>query len=147
MQVTAHEAFHGRSFDVHKLAPWGCYAVPHLKPKQRKPGKDAAKVRPGIFIWYAEHKGFSACQILDPKKRAIAYVPFEQVEFHQDCFPYKDPKGQKWPPLEITEFPDELTTQDGDELMCRPEMEPYVLNEGLFPLWKDIFPASPDPRP
>eukprot|EP00961_Rhodomonas_salina_P040120 539258-Rhodomonas_salina.1 len=110
-----------------KLVPWGYYAVPHLKKHKRDAGKNAASAKPGVFVGYADHKGFSACQILDTKTRCISVVPYEQVTFHRDCFPYLNPSGQDWPQLEITEIPDELTSIEGSEVMCSPELEPYVM--------------------
>eukprot|EP00961_Rhodomonas_salina_P040121 539259-Rhodomonas_salina.1 len=107
-----YEAYYGRAFDVRKLVPWGCYAVPHLKKHKHDAGKNAASAKPGVFVGYGtDHKGFSACQILDTKTRHISFVPYEQ--------------------LEITEIPDELTSIVGGELMCRPELEPYVMGNVL----------------
>lgn len=104
LKVTAYEVYHESPFYIKRFVQWGCYAAPHLKAKQCQPGKDTAKAKPGIFLKCSDHKGFSTCQILDPKTQAITYVPFEQVNFHQDCFPYRDPKGQSWQPLEIREL-------------------------------------------
>eukprot|EP00961_Rhodomonas_salina_P083972 1128667-Rhodomonas_salina.1 len=49
--------------------------------------------------------------------------------FHRDCFPYRKQASRDWQPLEITETPDKFTTQEGGELMCRQEFEPYVMND------------------
>ena len=81
-QQSCYEARHGRPFDVERIEPFGCYVVQHLKPEQRKAGKQADKAVQGIFYGYAYHKGLSAVQVFVPEERRIHFVPYEQLEFH-----------------------------------------------------------------
>ena len=37
-------------------------------------------------------------------------------------------RGQKWPPLNILETPDDVIEQENSEVMCEPRIEPYVLS-------------------
>mmetsp|Transcript_61772 Transcript_61772/g.127702 ORF Transcript_61772/g.127702 Transcript_61772/m.127702 type:complete len:1753 (+) Transcript_61772:15-5273(+) len=126
---TSYEVRMGKQFDIRKLVPFGCYAVPHIKTHKRLPGKNADRAKPGIFVGYGHSEGYSACLILDPSTRKTAKVPYEQVTFHKDEFPWRNPKGKRWPPLDIAETPDEYTVVEEGDVMCHPDSEPYVLNE------------------
>eukprot|EP00961_Rhodomonas_salina_P052573 705217-Rhodomonas_salina.1 len=60
--MTAYEARYGKVFDLNLIEQWGCLVVEHLKPEQRKAGKNANKGKKGIFHGYGYHKGYGACQ-------------------------------------------------------------------------------------
>eukprot|EP00286_Rhodomonas_abbreviata_P008122 CAMPEP_0181343174 /NCGR_PEP_ID=MMETSP1101-20121128/31437_1 /TAXON_ID=46948 /ORGANISM="Rhodomonas abbreviata, Strain Caron Lab Isolate" /LENGTH=1673 /DNA_ID=CAMNT_0023454769 /DNA_START=92 /DNA_END=5115 /DNA_ORIENTATION=- len=126
--MTSYEAKYGRQFDFKKLVPFGCLAVPFVKKHKRRPGKNADRAKPGIFVGYGHSEGYSACLILDPATKRIARVPFEQIKFYRDEYPWRNPKGQRWPPLHIVETPDEYTVPEEGEVMCPESNEPFVLS-------------------
>eukprot|EP00961_Rhodomonas_salina_P131429 1768846-Rhodomonas_salina.2 len=108
-----------------------CYTVPHVKQHKRGQGKLADQAKQGIFLGYGHQKAYSLCLILNPKTRRYAKVQYDQITFHRDYFPYRDPKGQKRQPLslDIQEFPDEQTVPDEGETMCNQDIEPLITSE------------------
>ena len=56
-------------------------------------------------------------------------MPYEQVRFHRDRFPWRKDGNSEWPMLEIAETTDELTSLEPGEIACRPETGPFVMNE------------------
>ena len=125
--MTPFERHHGKPFPSHLLKPWGCWAKIHLGKQRTIQSAPSMRGRAGIFLGFAFHKGFSAYQILHPDTGKISKVPFEQVEFDEECFPYRNPRGQRWPPLDLTDEDDEQVEIAKNERMEPEDEEPYVL--------------------
>ena len=124
--TTAYEMLHGKPFDFRRLKPFGCYVARFIKKEEQTAGKNADRAKPGIFVGYGHNEGYSACLVLDPKTRKVAKVPFEPCKFYPDEFPWCNPKGQGWPPLEINDTPDDFTAIEEGDIMVDEDSEPYV---------------------
>eukprot|EP00961_Rhodomonas_salina_P292586 3933059-Rhodomonas_salina.1 len=127
--MTPFERHYGKPFPSHLLKPFGCWAKVHTGKNRTGDTALAQRGKPGIHLGFAFHLGFSAYLIYHQDSCKTSKVPFNQVTFDKEYFPWRNPAGQKWPPMEFREEDDLEVIEEGEEgeMMEDPHNEPFIL--------------------
>eukprot|EP00961_Rhodomonas_salina_P259866 3511788-Rhodomonas_salina.3 len=127
--MTPFEQHYGKPFPSHLLKPFGCWAKLHTGKNRTGDTALSQRGKPGIHLWFVFHLGFSAYLIYHQDSGKTSKVPFNQVTFDKEYFPWLNPEGQKWLPMEFREDDNLEVIEEGEEgeMMEDPHNEAFIL--------------------